>query len=552
MPKIPTYTATASDEPFRGPRLPTDAPLDAFGGGQARANAFGSAENVFENIQQKATQEYQKQYQDGVNQQAMEMASKVTGEETRLKTEFMNLSGPDAIKASAEVNGNLEKFYQKLEKDIQNDDVRRLVNRHYLGTQNQLGEWAQHTAGVKMRQYDQEQFESEGKTLLDSVSVDQSPGNVATAVVGRKVAIEQFAARNGLSPEWVKAQQAQQGSAITFMALNSLVSSGQDMAAKNFYEINKPDFVGHDAVNASRLVEAGSYRGLAQREVARIFAGTGIVPGGEGPAQAPTEKETYDAVDKIEDPKLQDMVRDRVRERWSDMKRVAHDAEVADTTQAANLIEGNPSLDAIPVDLYERLPLSTRKYLQTRIAQIKKGMGPQAISDKYLSYVRESAVDPDTFVKRNFSAMRDEITDAEVKELTHEQQNIIKGDERSALKKSGFLTLEKIANLRLRALGVTDDDDKEEFMNALNRDFYVWRADPKNKGAHLPPEEAKAMVAKLIGQKRFLGFLWNYGYKIQKIKDVPEADKAAIEKQLKESGETPTDDRILGIYNAGR
>ena len=159
MPKIPSYNGPqVNEEPLRAPRLPTEAGLDSFGGGQSAANAFNAAGNVFESVQQRATQEYHKQWQDAINQQAMEMSSKITQEETRLKSEFMNLSGPDALKASNEVHGTLEKFYQKLEKDIPDEDVRRLVNRHYMGTQNHLGEWAQHTAGVKMRQYDAEQI----------------------------------------------------------------------------------------------------------------------------------------------------------------------------------------------------------------------------------------------------------------------------------------------------------------------------------------------------------------------------------------------------------
>lgn len=546
--KIPDYGGQqVNDRPLQAPKLQTDAPLEAFGGGQSTANAFNAAGNVAGTVEQIAGQEYRKQYQDAVNQQSMVAMNQLLKEETRLKQSMMDMSGPDAQKATGSILGDYERAYQGLEKNLQNDDVRKNVFNHYLDSQGKLGAWAQHVASVKMKQYDAEEFDAEGKTLVDSVGVDPSQQNVVTAAEGRKLAIAQFAARNNLGPEWVKAQQAGQASAIYLTALKSLTQMG-DLAAKNFYDMNKADFVGHDAQVAAQLVEANTYRGQAQREVMRIIQGT-MNPNEVGAPQAPTEKEAFAEVDKIEDPKLQDMVRDRLRERFTDMKRIEADAQRADIMSAANIIEGNPSLDAIPVDLYERLPLAARRSLQERATQIIRGEGPKPVSDAYLDLVRESAENPDEFTKLNLALYRSKITDSELKELAKDQVGILKGDERTAAKLRGFLTMHDTIKQRLKVIGLDDDETVDEVMRTLNRDYIQYKK--QHDGKEPDPSEAEKMVDDLVGSERRWYKLWLGKSPVLKFTvydDIPESDRTAIEKALKESGQVVTKGRVEDLY----
>lgn len=549
-PRIPKYGEQQVEErPLSGPAFQTEAPLAAFGGGEAAQQVTNQAEGLAGDVQRRAEYDYQNEYKRAVQLQGLELANKLTAEETRAKSALAQVKGKDAIRARENTLRDYDKFYQEMTKGVQNKDVKMLALEHFSARRNTLDAFATPYANGQMAEWANNELQSSIDMEMESVATDPSPANFAIAKGSQKLAIAEFGEANGKGAKWIEEQQRKAESATAILALRTIASTGNDKAAKDFFDNNKQDFFGRDVVTANGLVEDTSYRGLAQREVMRIMAGS-TPDDAVGPPQEPTEKETYAEVDKIEDPKLQDMVRARLRERWADKKRIDHDAQVAAVTKAADIIEADPSIDAIPSDLWEQVPMREKAAIQRRILQIKEGRGPQALGDKYLSYVREAAVDPNTFVRRNFAAMRDEITAKEAEDLTKEQAGIIKGDVKQARKRDGLVALDRTGRLRLAALNVTDKDDIETFMNALHRDFYTWEGDPKNAGKPFPPEEAQTMVGRLLSERK--RWWWSNTYSIQKIADVPQADRAAIEKKLREAGEAPTEGRVIEIYNQGK
>lgn len=558
--RIESYGLPEVDErPLNGPTLPTEQPIENFGGGAAAAEAHAQIGGVLREVQQNSQEKYQEEYRNAVQLQGLELANQLTQEETRAKNALAQVKGKDALEARGKTLQDYDKFFQSLTKDVTNPHVKQLAQEHYAQRRNTLDAWATPYANGQMEEYDNGELTASMQTSRDSAIADPSPMNYAQSKKDQSFAIAEFGQRNSKGGKWIQQHQAEAISSTALEALHAIATSGNDLAAKQFYDVNKDDFRGRDIASANKLVESSSYRGEAQREVARIFAPqqevtkTGDMSWRVDEAST-SEAQTYAEVDKIKDPKLQDMVRDRVRERWGDIKRVRQDAEREDVTKAANLIEATPSVDAIPVDLYERLPMTTRRQIDARIKQIKEGNGPAPISDKYLSYVRESAISPDKFVRRNFAAMRDEITGKEAEELTKEQAKIISGDERSAKKRAGFLTVEEMGKSRLKALEVTDPDQVDMFMNALNRDYYTWRNDPKNEGKPMMPADASALVSGLLGRKKAWWQFWGNPNTpiLRKIEDVPDADRKAIEKQLKANGEAATEGRIIDIYEKSK
>jgi hypothetical protein len=345
---------------------------------------------------------------------------------------------------------------------------------------------------------------------------------------------------NGIPPVAVDEAIKKDNSKLYSGAIRLTMDSGDDLAAKRMYDEKKGFLVGNDALTLARDIEAGSYRGQAQREVARIFTGKPTL------GQAPTERDTFAEVDKIEDPKLQDMVRARVREKWEDQKRMDHDAMLQDSMTAANLVAQSKTMDSIPVDLLERLPLSTRNSLDEYAKDLRRGLQPSPVSDDYLTLSRMSAVDPQGFAKLDPSEWRGKITDAEVKELTGEQTKILKGD---GSKNKGFLTVEEIANQRVKTLSMTDAKDIEQLKLALNRDYINWKRTHDDKEPK--PEEAEAMVDHLIGSEARWYTLWlgqSPMLKFTKYEDIPTKDRTAIEAALKEKGQEVTPGRVTDLY----
>jgi len=551
--KIPSYGTgpEVADERLNLPQVDGRVPLAALGGGEAAAEVTQQEQGLAGDAARIAFERQRKAKDDATSMELLEINSQLTAAATRAKTALQGRQGKNAIGGREDTLSGYDKFYENLSKGIQDEDIKRMAFHSYQQHKAGLDAFASPYEQAQLQHADNQDLTAAMKTEQESAAADPTPANVAVATMSQKLALEEFGKRNGMGEAWLKQAQKDASSATHFMALHSIATGGDYVYARAFYEANKDEFVGNDAINAKKLVEAGDLRGDAQRETQRILAGK--MQGNDvGPAQMPTEPQALAEADKIQDPKLQDMVRDRLKDRYADARRIQHESQVQDITDAANIIEQNPSLDAIPIDLYDRLPMSARSALQTRVNQIKKGEGPKAGSDAYLRYVREQATDPDVFVKRNFGAMRDEITDAEVKELTKDQANIIKGDERTARKNNSLLSVMQKVDGRLKALGVDDKDDIDAVKNAVDRDYHLWKSDPKNANRPMEPDESDLLISRILGRKRaFLKF--GFGREltpiIRRIEDVPDADVAAIREALKKNGEIPTEGAIIEAYN---
>jgi hypothetical protein len=318
------------------------------------------------------------------------------------------------------------------------------------------------------------------------------------------------------------------------------IRDGNDLQAKDAFDKYRGLMLPKDEQHLAGLVEDSTYRGKAQRETMRIFTGNPVL------GQVPTERETLAMVDDIKDPKLQDMVRARVKERWEDQRRMDHDSMLHDSMTAANLVAQSKTTDSIPVDLIERLPISARNSLEEYARDLRKGIPPPAVSDTYLELTRMSAVDPQGFAKLDPSEWRGKITDAEIKELTGDQTKILKGD---GSKNKGFLTVEEIANQRVKTLAMTDAKDVEQLKLALNRDYITWKKAHDDKEPK--PEEAEAMVDHLIGSEARWYTLWlgqSPMLKFTKYEDIPTKERVAIEAALKEKGQEVTPGRVTDLY----
>lgn len=360
MPRIPTYTASATDEPIRGPRVPTDAPLSNFGGGQAAEGAMGAAAQLGGDVAAQASYERRKAYQDAVQIEGLRASNQIAAEELRIKKQLMTVKGRDAQQAAGKVGGDLEKFYTSLEKSIENPDVKQRAYAEYARSQQALDGWSNNYAASEMQQYEDNEFKSFMTTQRESAAVDPSPSNVAPAAEAQRRAIAEYAQRHGLGEEWVKGQQRDAASATYTNALKTILASGNDLAAKNFYDMNNDMFVGQDAIYAKGAVEQKSRVGEANRIVDGYFA---------GPKAPKTMSELQSQFEKIEDGTLRNMVESKAQGRLNDIRESEH-IEYGNLMQdAIGAVRATGNLDRVP---YGIKPSDMIK-LDEMAARMKKG-----------------------------------------------------------------------------------------------------------------------------------------------------------------------------------
>lgn len=572
MPNVP-YNPIPGVAPGQRPdaSLSVQAPLQAFGGGDEANQAYGQAHALSQDAFHIAMATQDQNDLADVMKATAALTDYATDAQFNPETGFLAKKGDGARNLQAPVREGFTKQVSALSEGLKNDRQREMF-------QTKADErWAHMNTvlGSHMLQERQNYISQQTKAFVDSETdaaksaaligdmgrIDQAAKNVETGT-------HAWAAKNGVSPEVADLVQAQDVSKVYRGSIEAMLDAGGDLVGKQQFEKVQDKLTGEDKAHLTKLIETASYRGEAQREVANIFApkrngeSVGGILGSLGVnkfGEAPTEKETYAQVDQIKDPKLQDMVRERVRERWADTKRVDAEAAKDDLLQAANIIEGKPDLDAIPPALFDRLPLTARRALQDRAKQIKAGEAPPALSDRYFELLKESGEHPDKFIKRDLTAERSNIAGPELKQLSEDQAKILKGDGNAAMKARGFLGMQEDATLTLKGMGVTDQNDINNFLRGLNRDYVAWKADPKNAGKEPEEDQMQDMIGKYIKQDRVWYKLWlgtapklHADDYVTRYDEIPAGEKAAIESQLKKAGESPTKGRVVELYGKGQ
>jgi hypothetical protein len=559
--RVPVYNNDVNPQPLPGERFDTRATLSAFGGGDATAQAFGQARGLAQDAAGMAFEQAKEAAQQADNDVLNQARVDLNDKEREMKDAVSALKGRDALGTTSKLKDDLQKYASDYEAKLYTPEQKAAYRAMVAARREYLLNW-----GNDRETQARDEIHVGGLKASTASSIERAASDPMTVPLESRIVDDNAAAlakHFGLDPAQADLMRRQAQSDLHAQVLDRMTAKGDDLTAKLYYDKYGSQIIGNDAEKAAREVKTSTYRGEAQREVARIFApkegeSIGGLLGDAGfkkIGDKRSEDETYAEVDKIKDPTLQDMVRERVRQRWADIKRIREDGQRDDAMAAANIIEGTPDLDAIPAPLFDRLPLTTRRALQERANQIKRGEGPQPNSDEYFTLLRKAAEKPNEFAKQDLTPFRTKITATQLTELAKDQASILKGDERTAARLRGFLGMQEDATMTLKGLGISDQDDINNFLRRLNRDYMTWKADPKNQGKEPTEDQQQEMIQKYIKPERVWYKLWlgtrpnltAPEYK-SKYEEIPEGERATIEKAMKASGETPTRDRVIELY----
>src|SRR5262245_14448061 len=128
MVTVPRYgEPQARQAPLPGVRVPTELPAAAAGGGEAAARAAGQARGLAQDAGALAAQEGE----EAIRSTSAEYVTRISQEETRLKTKLAGVRGKGALEAADQTLAEFDKFHEGLGKEIENEEVRRRVQGHF-------------------------------------------------------------------------------------------------------------------------------------------------------------------------------------------------------------------------------------------------------------------------------------------------------------------------------------------------------------------------------------------------------------------------------------
>lgn len=375
MPTVPQY-GSPQVRPGGLPdvRVSGESSAEAFGGGQSTAQAFGATRE----LAQAGGQLLQQKLEAALHSEIQDTLGKLSAEETRLKVTMQQAKGKDAIGASSKAVEDFDKFYQGLDKSIQNGTVRNAAGSHYRQFRRSLGSFGQQYANVEYRQYQDQATQALIKNEFDAAIADGSPERIKLAITRQVAAVHAKGARDGWSAEVLKQQASHVASGTHLGVLNKMLAEGNDLAAETYFQAFKGEIVGEDSIRATQAMEEGSRRGEALRILDEVFAPfeERVPTGGNNwtmrKGQAKTLGEAMPRARKLlegKDAGVRTMVENMVKARVAEIEAVRDEEENARYESATKLVDGNPGKDpelVVPPDDWNRMSVRTQDALRKR------------------------------------------------------------------------------------------------------------------------------------------------------------------------------------------
>lgn len=320
MPTVPTYQqGQVNERPLPTPGSAGPGPIEAYGGGPATARANEEVGGVGNVLFQISMAEKEK----ARDMATTEYAARIASEETRSKVAISQVRGKNALDAVEQGLGDFDKFYTKLEEEIDDPEIKRRLRFQYLRNRESLDSSGQIYAAGQVREYDNQQSLALIEAQGERVSFE--PSNIDLMNEAQKTAAQASAGlsfRNGESPE-VAALRAQKiKSGLYASAISALVDKGKDREASGYFARVSDFLTEGDRKALTRVLQDGTVLGDAYRYVDEWFAPHGVVSGVSAPQEIlqepPTMADINTLASKIEDSKTRKMATDLARQRISD------------------------------------------------------------------------------------------------------------------------------------------------------------------------------------------------------------------------------------------
>lgn len=549
MPTVPAPLQEAQTRVQVSPnaRVSTQAPEGAFGSTEIAQRAISQVGNQMMQIAKE-----EKQKADDVA--TTEAYTKTIALRNRLmydpKSGAMNRKGKDAFGVGEEYTQQFNEGADEIQASLTNEDQRQMYNKIKENELRDLDTNLTKHTFQQAQAYEQQTTEaSVAATREDAVLNYQDPGKVQNSLAMQKSLIMAQAERSGVAPETammaVKSAESKTHEAV----VNRMLANGQDLAASEYYKNIKGSMLADDTIQLEKALEEGSLRGTSQREAMAIAGKTGSL------SQALAQ------VDKIQDPKIQDATRDRVKQRFQEREQAQNYAAEQAFRSSYQIVEKTRRKDDIPPNQWAAMSPAQKSSID---AYLSKDNIQTDWNDYYnLKTMAASSQLRDKFMKTDLLLYRAKLGDSEFKELVNAQTEARKGNTETL---DGFQTDQQIVNGALAEAGI-DPTPKHGSEDAKKVNMFRRRVDEEMRkqqqitGKKLSNQEIQSVADGLMVQGiTEKGFFWDTKKRVFEIdpttdkdfefeaKSIPPVERQKIESALRSKGIKVNEDNVMKLY----
>lgn len=508
MPQIPISNRQVRQQTTSLSGLNIKTPLTGVtpGATQAAAGLINESISVFEKMKNDAEEVELGAFKAELRKKQDELVhDKETG--------FYRRRGKDTTMSYDQYSGDYKKFIEEKVKGLGSDSLKKkasLIAADYeLDYDRQLND---HTA-KEMERYDDEQTEVNleairNHAVLNYKEMGRSSSKIRESLDDQDAQIEMYAKRKGMSPEQVADLKLKKKSQLHYGVVNQALSNEEDQLAKDYYnEAKKNGEIDADtAAKLDQIIENSSLRGNAQRLTSNILSKNETI----GAAM----EEVY----KIKDPKLQDEVRSRVRERWEENKYIQKEQDRTEFESVVADLEKFKSLDHLSEEERLRIPEKKKKLLDRAKRVISKGgdfnTDPEVYQDLMLMASR-----PETrsaFLQTDINEHLVELSTADRHKLIGMQKDIREGKGTKHQDEFGqFLSDVQTINGTMDELEIKDKAERAKFTRLVQERAINWQK--TNNKKNIPQDELRKIADSFGAEVKVKGFFWDSKKKLYEV-----------------------------------
>jgi hypothetical protein len=462
--EIPRYQSEVNPAggALPGIRVPVEAPVEAFGGGQAVQSAFGAASGLGAEAEKLAAEE-KKKADDLATQEAF---AKTVELKNRLMYDpnqgAILRRGKDALGVADEYGTQFDKEADKINESLANDDQREIYHKIRLQQRSDFtGDLERHTA-QEYQAYQGEVFTSSMKAAHDDAVLSaDDPAKFDEKLRLQDALIVSHAARQGKDGAWVRAQiEDARGKTYTGV-MESLLRQRKDAEAQDFWKIHKEDV--KDAESRVKIEEGMGQ--ISALNKAQFLAQTII-----GKTQDPLEQYNLSIKYTEKDPRAQDKVQELLRE-YNTAQKAQQD--LGNKLAAENVwkqLQSGAKWDDVPMP--DKLKLSetdTVKFIS--FDKNRHNLETQKTSPKEFDRLMKLAdANPQGFLKEDINT-NPLLTEQDRGRALTIWKGVNEKDDRAKKEVSGWAQQDKIMDDALRSGRIFDHDEMGKIKAQIRERF---------------------------------------------------------------------------------
>lgn len=521
MPQVPKYESQVRENLVRNTPLQR---YDVPNLGQQFSNVISQVQDTAHQANKYFVEEKSKADRVkllGVQEELDDFTSKYFHGDGDQNIGALKKKGEDAFGLPEDFNTQYKTKIQEIEKNL-DEDQKLLFAEYSAKKYSQSNDVLRNHISSETFTFNNSKLKARVNGLQNRASIDAYDVNkIKENLTEQNKAIFQLADANGLSEEETNVMINESNSKTHRIIMNTYMNKGEDLVASAYFNKVKDQLTSDDKLIIEKSLEETSTLGKSQRLADSILS------------KNLSMSESLELAKNIQEPKLRDMVKSRVKSDLFEKKQMLHEAQEGIYTDLFfEMAEGQKSFSEL--DKEKLVQLTPERYQALARVGVK-GMRQESDLVAYQDYMTKiyDAKYKDEILQLSASEITKNLNQADSKKIIDLQAKLRRG-EIDQFEARGILSDKQLVQESMKELKIKDKKVQAQFVTYMDKQKESWE---KDNGRKMPRDEFKKMVDQNLikGEVEGSGLFWDndkflFQLKPEEVNDFSPEDDTDVER----------------------